>query len=167
MQKQLILEVLLNVTFISITIVFLFFTYGKYIEKKIVEKQATQLSTELNMQFDYLIPTDIKSEIARNLSVPDYSSQDNAVALSNKSLLLKSFYILSAVFLVGLICSYYISKSYNLDFGASLKSATILTVFVAFTEMSFLTFIGQYYMTVDPNYVKLCLLQSLQENLAT
>lgn len=165
MNKQLILDVLLNVTFVSITIGFLFFTYGKYIEEKVVKKQAKQLVHELITEYSYLVPSEIKSQISNNLVSPDFTVQDNTVATSNKTLLLKAFYILSAIFIIGSFASYYISKKFNLDFLGSVKISTILTLFVALTEISFLTFIGQNYTSADPNFVKLSLLESLKENL--
>ena len=166
MNRQLILDVILNITFVSITIGFLFFTYGKHIEQTIVKKEASQLVNDLLMEFTYLIPSDIKSQISSNLVSPDFTVQDNIVAISNKNLLVTAFNILSAFFVISLIVSYYISKKFDLDFIGSVKISIILTIFVALTEISFLTFIGQYYTSVDPNFTKLCLIQSLKQNLA-
>jgi len=167
-KSEMITKVLINVLFISIFIGFFFFTYGAYIEKKVVKKQMGYLSTNFMETIKLLGKNvnEIASDNVNSLIVPDLSDEDEKAAESNKKVMkqvikVNIIFILFISFIV-----YYIYKNSNgtYDLKQIIKENLVILVFIGLVEFVFLTFFGARYISIDPNKAKLAILESLKEN---
>ncbi len=87
-KSELLSKVLINVLFISIFIVVFFFTYGSYIEKKIVIEQMNFLSRDIKNLFGLLGKNINKtiSEKLNNLKMPNLDEEDLKVRKNNNQI---------------------------------------------------------------------------------
>jgi len=167
-KSELISKVLINVLFISVFISFFFFTYGAYIEKKVVNEQMNYLSQNF-METVKLLGKNVNQTVIdniNNLVIPDLSKEDNKAAQNNKKVMNQVIKVNIIFILFILVVVYFIyknsDKSYNLKH--IIKENFIILVFIGFVEYSFLTFFGAEYISIDPNQAKLSILESLKEH---
>jgi hypothetical protein len=159
-------NVLLHIALISTFIGVFFFTYGRYIEQKIVEKQTAYLVHDLAGNLSLLGPTlttPLKNDL-KKVTVETGGPADQAVAAANKKLMEEAAEFLGG-FLVGalllVLAMWQMSgRKFSLK-RLFVENATVLA-FVAFTEFFFLTFVGQNYRSIDPNVVKLEIIKNLE-----
>jgi len=167
-KSEMITKVLINVLFISIFIGFFFFTYGAYIEKKVVKKQMGYLSTNFMETIKLLGKNvnEIASDNVNSITIPDLSHEDEEANENNKKVMkqvikVNIIFILFVSFIV-----YYIYKNSNgtYDLKEIIKENLVILVFIGLIEFVFLTFFISRYISIDPNKAKLVILQSLKEN---
>jgi len=164
MYWKFIANILLHVGFISALIGTFFFTYGAYIEQKVVKRQIADIVTNFTSEIQLIEPNILKqlAPLINNLKVPDSSVQDAQIDASNLFLIKEAAMVLGILLIICLVSAYFISKKYNFEFMDLIKENLIIVFFVFLTEFSFLTFIGQYYRSADPNFVKLQIVNVLQ-----
>jgi len=168
-KSELVTKVLINVLFISIFIGFFFFTYGAYIEKKVVKNQMRYLSTKF-METIKLLGKNVSklaSNNIDNLIIPDLSHEDNMAAKNNNEIMkqvvkVNMIFILFISFIVFII---YKNSNKSYDLQEIIKDNLVIVVFIGFVEFSFVTFFASRYISIDPNKAKLTILQSLKENM--
>jgi len=164
---KLSITVIMNVLLISLFIGAFFFTYGSYIEKKVVKNQMQFLGNDITNLIKLGGPSvnDKCNKYFQNIVYPDLSHEDNASADNNKKVLMKA--IIANLFFIVLvsISIFFIHKKSKKDF--SMKKIFlqnfILLFFVGFTEFSFLTFFGSKYISINPNSVKLDIFKNIEK----
>jgi hypothetical protein len=162
MNPHQITNIILNVKLISTFIGIFFFTYGKRIEENIVKNQSELLATYLAKDLSTFIDKDTAQKLTSNISIPDMSDADKQVEEQNASLQQDAFKTLAMVSVGGILLSLIISKYYKINFSNILRTNIIILFFVALTEYIFLTFVGQNFISLDPNFVRRKILLSLK-----
>ena len=71
-----IAQIILNIAFVSSIIGVLYFTYGKNVEKLIVQDQSEYIAQTMGSDIKMFFPADIRQSIVSNLTVPDMSKAD-------------------------------------------------------------------------------------------
>ena len=158
-------HIVLNITIISKFIGFLFFTYGKRVEKQIVQDQSEYIAKTIANDIKIFIPNELKIKLKEQLKVPDMSKEDAAVEKSNSELQKKAMIVLGVLFLIGIFTTIVICIIGDLNFRVLLESIVIL-FFVALTEILFLNLVARNYKIADPNFVKRQLLESIKEQVS-
>jgi len=158
-------NIILNVTLISTFIGIFFFTYGKKIEENVVKSQSELVASYLAKDISTFIDKDTAQKITSSLPPPDMTKQDQEVEENNKQLQSQAFNTLLIVLIGGLLLTIIIAKYYNLNLTDILQTNLTILAFVAITEYVFLTYIGQNFISLDPNFVRHKILISLKKSL--
>jgi len=167
MQPTQIANIILNITFIATFIGIFFFTYGKTIEENIVKTQSEFVADSIAKDISTFLDKPTTITISKQIQIPDMSKQDINVQTQNSQLQQKAFHILAIVFISGIIITILITKLYKLNFFSLLKTNLIVLLFVGLTEYIFLTYIGQNFISADPNFVRYKILTKLKSKLNT
>jgi len=164
---KLSITVIINVLLISIFIGLFFFTYGAYIEKKVVKNQIEFFGNNISSLIK-LCGSNVNnyfSNFLKKLTIPDLSHEDKIVADSNKKVLMKA--LIANIFFILLVVTsiFFIYRSSKKDFSIKtlLIQNMILLLFIGFTEFSFLTFFGSKYISINPNFIKLKVVENIEE----
>ena len=167
-KAELTISILTNVLFISIFIVLFFFSYGSYIEKKVVINQMDFLSLSVADLIKHSGPEGVKKfkEVLNTTQPPNLDDADKKVSESNKEIFKKAMY--ANLFLVA-ITSIIVFGIYmydrNVNITHILIQNSIILFFVALVEMYFLTFIAGKFISIDPNRVKYKVLENINKKL--
>ena len=70
MDYKLLTQIILNVTLISVFIGVFFFTYGKYVEKKIINEQTAYIAESLAKDIGFYLPKETKEQVKSNIITP-------------------------------------------------------------------------------------------------
>ena len=160
-------NIILHVALISIFIIILFFTYGLYLEEKIVEHQLKYVFNKINRIAKAYDPT---FTLKNNSSLNDIEVKDNPEDIKkidehNNKLKKQSIIALSTILGVALIAVLFIGKKYKIinDAGNELnmksyllelgKMNLISIIFVGLTYVGFITFVGFNYIYIDDNLI--------------
>jgi hypothetical protein len=144
---------------ISVFIGIFFFTYASKIERNIVVKRSTEIVDDITSNMKMIIPEDqkqiIKNTIVPYLTIPDsLNKADKDVENANNALqksAIEYIFIFASVCIVIVFC---LSMMFKFSFFEIVEENIIVLVFVAITEYIFLTFFAQNYITIDSNFVK-------------
>lgn len=161
-----ITNLILTVTFVATFIGIFFFTYAAKVEKEIVIKQVQYITADMTSILRTNLDNDYKNKIKNVLSTakpPNMDKIDEEVNESNKELMKKAFTILGIIFVAGVAATYYLSKQYNLDFGDILMKNLVMLGFIGIVEFVFITFFAKQFISADPNYVRLAIINTLRE----
>ena len=155
-------QVILNITFISTIIAVLFFTYGKDVEKDIVENQSQKIAKDLAEDAKIFFPKAVRESIAASINIPEENIDDDNVNSKNAELVsmsIKIFGILCGfgILITVLFCFF---KKVNIIY-VILESLVILA-FAVSTEILFLNVIARNYKSADSNFVKLQIAKSIK-----
>jgi hypothetical protein len=159
-----IANIILNVTFIATFIGIFFFTYGKRIEENIVKHQSELVATYLAKDLSAFIDKQTAQTLTSNISIPDMSSADKQVDEHNSIIQQDAFKIISVIAIGGVLLTIIVAKYYKLNLAYILRTNLIILLFVALTEYVFLTYIGQNFISLDPNFVRNKILISLKKS---
>ena len=162
MNYKQIVQIILNITLVSTIIGVLFFTYGKTIEKKIVEEQSAYIAKTIATDIKIFLPLELRQNIAAQLQVPDMREADARVEVANAALQDQAVVVLGILFIVGIIVTLIICKIGNVNKTHVAIEAAVILVFVVATEVLFLNIIARNYKSADPNFVKCELLRSVK-----
>jgi hypothetical protein len=147
----------------SCLITIIFFTFGKYIEKKIVENNISYLINNLVGDLPKMLNSELKKSINDALNSPTKTDEDekNRVINSNKSLQIKAFISISIILVICLTISYIIARKINIKFSMVLAQAILLSIGVGLIEILFMYFVSLKYIIVDPSQSKKILLDKI------
>ena len=163
-----IIKTLIQVIIISSFIGIFFFTYAAKIEENIVKKQCSEIIDDLSDDMKTMVPYDILqkvyTQIVPNMRAPDLSREDADVKQKNDLLLKKITKLISIFIGVGLTLVIGLIWIFKIPIKEILISSGISVLFVAIVEYSFLTFFAQNYRTIDSNFVKMKIIQTLIKN---
>ena len=167
-KPELISKVLINVLFISVFIGIFFFTYGSYIENKIVKEQMIFLSKDIKSLFSLFGKNinDLITTKLNQLELPDLSREDKKAKDNNKEVKKKAFTFLALFSLFVLFVVYFIYNKYannTYELNKIISEGIVILFAVAITEFVFLTYFGARFVSINPNIVKLTILEVLRE----
>lgn len=160
-----ITNIILNVIFIATFIAIFFFTYGTFVEKSVIKEQVNYAITDLvgNAQFfltEYQL--EMLKQYIGTIQIPDMSQADKQAKQHNKKLIIEASIIMGILLIVGIIISVILSIVYKFSFGKLLILNLVILIFIALTEFMFLTFLGKRYKSLDPNFIKVTILETIQ-----
>ena len=161
-----VVNIIIATAMISVFLGIFFFTYAAKVEQKIVVARSTQIVDDLIVTAKNSIPPAqkelIKNEIVPYLTVPDSLEKEDAeVATANKALMKNAFKAIAVFVALCSILVAIISIFFKVPVIDLVKDNLIILIFVGLTEFTFLTFFAQNYITIDSNYVKEKILESL------
>ena len=163
--SQVIVDIILNVTLIGTFIAVFFFTYGKKIEENIVKTQASFIAENLANDVKMFFDDNMIAKIRSSLVAPDMTIEDKKAKDFNTNLQNEATQTVLKAFIAGLSLSFAISQYNKLNFPKIVVSNLIILAFVGFTYYLFLTYFGQQFMSVDPNFVRHIFFVTLKEKL--
>jgi len=162
-------KVLINVLLITTFIMIFFFTYGIYIEKKVVVNQMDFLSsniTETLKIFGADVNKNINDKI-NNITIPDFTEINKVINNNNKTIIskiIKIYSIFGSVIIGMLLINYKLNTNSNLiELKEIILESFIILLFLALVEYSFLTFFSLKFISIDPNKTKLSILKNLKK----
>ena len=155
-------NLLLSVSFIAIFIAIFFFTYAAYIEQQIIIEQTKNLVNDFTDNIAILYPDNATiQEFVGSLNIPVSQSADDRAVAKNDSLIRISIKYLSIGASIALALCGLLIITFDLDWTNILIKNLIILCCVAVTEFFFLTFIAAQYISFDPNFVKLVVVNKL------
>jgi hypothetical protein len=155
-----LLNVVVNITMITIFICVFFFTYAKHVEKRIIVTQTADLAKTMTSTLT-MFPK-VRAELrplVNSLNIQE--TKDENVAANNRiivnnTIMIIGFWSIWTLMIVGIIA--YI---YKVDMRRIILVNIIILAVVGLTEFFFLECIASNYISFDPNYVKYTLLDTL------
>jgi hypothetical protein len=101
----------------------------------------------------------------KNVKAPNMEKEDAEVREKNSKLKKQAFTAIGIgnAIAIALVAALYFYKKF--DIKDLLIHNLIILVFVGLTELSFLLFIGKFYIAVDPNYVKYHMIKTINESI--
>jgi hypothetical protein len=159
-------SVVLQVTLIIIFISIFFLSYTTVIEKDIVVAESDGLIDEMFGDLKLVLSpwqVDLLRESVTSLKSPDMTEADALTAASNKILTDNTIFIMLLVGVVGFAITGYISYRYKVDMSELSKEAIFGLIAVCIVEYVFLTFLVKNYRSLDPNTIKLHIVEILQK----
>ena len=156
-------QIILNITLISTMIGVLFFTYGKDVEKKIVQEQSEYIAETIANDIKIFLPLELRKSIVDNMKVPDMSEADADVEEVNNVLLKQANMVLGILFAVGIAITLGISWAGKVNIYHVIIESIVILVVVVMTEILFLNIIARNYKIADPNFVKSELMKSVKD----
>ena len=170
--KMLIPSVLVMLAFYTTFVAIFFFTYGKYVEKQVVQANARLLVSSLvdNVAFfgSEISPEHMEDlhKALSNMQLPDTSASDKQVADDNKKLVKQTFKVILGGAAIALVMAvlfwYFIVKQDWKVFGFNIVTKSLLLLLVvAITELAYFTLITKNYRSIDPNKAKKTIVDSM------
>lgn len=158
-------NMILQVILIAVLNIIVYFTYTTYVEQTIVETESSNVVVDLTKDLKFILSPSQMDQLRRALLPvlvpPNYSKEDEDVKQSNKTLELKTVKIMSVLVLVGLIVVISLSIKFNFNLRQFWTHNVIILISVVLIEFIFLTFFAKYYVTLDSNFVKRKLIESI------
>ena len=158
-----IANIILHIIIIATFIIIFFFTYGAYLEQQVIKQQTAYIVDDLVGDLKVIAP-EITPLLKMHLDKIDKPSMEEAdkKALDHNNILRRnSLLVLAVVVTIGLGAVYYITKSYDISIKELLISNGVSLVAVGLTYYLFSTFFIAHYRSMDPNFVKKTLFESL------
>lgn len=145
----------------SITVACLFFTYGKMIEQKVVDKNITfLLDNFMDEAFQLLRESDKKVilEKLKTMDLSKFKKADETVDANNKKIILKAIKYISIFASVAIILSmgiWYFSKVSYKEYAIDVVGKSFLFLFIIIIfQILFLSLISKNYKSLDPSVIK-------------
>jgi len=163
----------------SVFVGIFFFTYGAFIEHKVLENQIENIVDSLTRDVLPFVPENIQEGLSNQLDSAQKSikskmnspdSPDITVAKNNQKVKKTAFEMLAGIFIVGMGISVATASMYsggsNKALVALLKKNALLLVFVIIVEFLFFTLVPKNYLSIDPNSVKQKIVQTVQTKIS-
>ena len=156
-------NVIMHIMIISVFIGIFFFTYGAYLEKKILQNQLDFLVDDSLDSLKIFLP-----EISESIKKPlrEYQiklnpNADEEVSKANKQIMKKAMYAILIGFVIGVIIIFVLSKKLDMEGNTTkqfvmklVKYNLMALVVIALTEFSFAAGFAQNFMSLDLNRIK-------------
>jgi hypothetical protein len=167
---ELISKVLINVLLISIFISVFFFTYGTYIERKVILNQMDILANNFMNTFELTGSTTnkslynyIKDKLLSKENIDKISSGDAKALSGNKVIIDKvTSYIVIFILVVSSIIFLLAITGKIPDLKNILIESFIILIFIGITEYVFIEFFGAKFISIDTNIVKYKVIKCLE-----
>ena len=160
-----IVHILIQSLIIILFNTWLYFVFTTRLEERIIQNQSEKIIHDLTKDIKLMLPSESREKlreiIDKNLTYPDLSKEDEEVRENNRKLMRKTIQVLSILSVLVLACVviiYYVSP---FDVVKVLKENLVLLTFVALVEVVFLLVIVKNFISVDANFVKFTILNSL------
>lgn len=162
---MLIPNTLLSVVLISAFIGIFFFTYATRVENEIVKVRSEEIINDLTSTFIKITPKEQREEVSRivgpYLVPPNLQKEDEEVEQSNIQLRKKAFTFIITFVIVGFSVFFLLAHIFKFSAKRMIYKNLIVLAFVAMTEFCFLTFFARHYITIDSNFIKYKVLETL------
>lgn len=158
-------SIILHIVFIATFIIIFFFTYGSYLEEKVIKQQMSYITNDFVSSLGIFAPTVgpiLKAKLNAS-SKPVMSEADQQAATNNRSLRNKSLMLLAVVIIIGFGSVYYISRRYGFTMKEILIANTVSLFALGLTYFLFSTYFVAYYRSMDPNFVKKKFLEAIRD----
>ena len=174
-------KVLLNVFLISVFISVLFFTYGVYVEKNTITSQMDILAHEFSDVYklsgednniklkDYIKTKLLSKENIKKIQEEDHHHMKGNEKIINKVKLYIGIFAGVVIFII-LLHAYleHLQLKKNSPLQKSklpgiLGESFFILIFIAITEVIFISFFGSKYMSLDMNGLKLEIIKNFKE----
>lgn len=155
-------QVILNITFISTIIAVLFFTYGKDVEKDIVENQSQNIAKDLAEDAKIFFPKAVRESIAASINIPEENIDDNNVNFKNTELVSMSIKIFGILCSFGILITVLFCYFKKVNIIYVILESLVILAFAVSTEILFLNVIARNYKSADSNFVKLQIAKSIK-----
>ena len=162
-----IAQIVINITLISTVIGVLFFTYGKDVEKLIVQNQSKYIAESLANDAKIFFPEEVRKSIADSITIPDMQKEDDYAKSKNDCLRNKAVIVFAILCLVGLLITIGICWYGKVSKKHIFIEAFVILCFAVATEVLFLNVIARNYKSADPNVVRLKILQGIKKEFST
>jgi hypothetical protein len=155
-----LLNVVVNITMITIFICVFFFTYAKHVEKRIIVTQTADLADTMTTTLT-MFPK-IRQQLRPFVNswnikeTKDKNVEANNRIIVNNTIMIIGFWSLWTLMIVGIVA--YI---YKVNMKKIILVNIVILAVVGLTEFFFLECIASNYISFDPNYVKYTLLDTL------
>jgi len=166
--SELLLMLSNSICFVGIMtclITVIFFTFGKYIEKKIVVNNLDYLINNIIGDLPKILSPELKKSISDSLNstvkINVNEEEKNKVINSNKSLQTKAFISSSILLVICLIVSYMLVRKQDVKFSIILGQALLLSIGVGLIEILFMYLVSSKYIVADPSQSNKILLDKL------
>ena len=163
--SETIVHILIQSLIIILFNTWLYFVFTTRLEERIIQNQSEKIIHDLTKDIKLMLPSESREKlreiIDKNLTYPDLSKEDEEVRENNRKLMRKTIQVLSILSVLVLACVviiYYVSP---FDVVKVLKENLVLLTFVALVEVVFLLVIVKNFISVDANFVKFTILNSL------
>ncbi|ARF09485.1 hypothetical protein Indivirus_1_108 [Indivirus ILV1] len=160
-----IANIILHIIILATFIIIFFFTYGSYLEGKIVKQQMEYITDDLVGDIKVVAPelaVGLKKSL-ETLPKLNLDEADKVVEENNSKLRTKSLLIIGAVILVGIGIVYGMSRYFNFPLKDIIIVNIVSLIVVGLTYFIFSTFFIAYYRSADPSFVKKKILESLKK----
>ena len=161
----------------SVFVGIFFFTYGAFIEHKVLENQIENIVDSITRDVLPFVPDDIKTGLYDKLDSAQksikttMSGSDSKAEKNNQKVKKTAFEMLAGIFIVGMGISVATASMYsggsNKALVALLKKNALLLVFVIIVEFLFFTLVTKNYLSIDPNSVKQKIVQTLKTKICS
>lgn len=158
------LDVLLSIGFITLFLTFFFFTYVKYVEKKIVIKNVNYLVDTIGDSVVPILSSDIKNLIYSELSsykLADMKDINKQVEDSNNLLFYKTVKLQIIIIVIISILIFILCLLYDLNFTEIFITNIFLLFIVIITEYLFLNHVIFNWISANPNIVNQQIIKSI------
>ena len=157
-------RVVLSVIMASAAILGVFVFIGTPIEKRVVQRQTANVIKSILEDTTLLGDAQAPLEMyIKSLQAPDMSKEDAASAASNSALIQKAVTVVGTALVLGFLFTRFLSARGGFPFAPVLKQALVSCLLAGLTEVTFLLCIAQHFVSADPNYVRLMILESLAD----
>lgn len=160
-----IANIILHILIMAVFITLFFFTYGAYLEKKIVKQQMNYIVDDLVGDIKVISPetaTTLKNQLL-NIKSPNLEQADKQAEENNSKLKMKTLKIVIGVSIVTLFVIYYMVKYFDLDVKNLIVANIISLIAVGLTYFMFSTYIIANYKSADPNFIKKSIIESVTD----
>jgi hypothetical protein len=158
-----IASIMMNVLFVGAFLGIFFFTHVASVEHDIVIDQVDYIVADLTSDLK-LLPQSTRDSLKQQLNSmqkPDLADADAKVTESNSKVMKKAVTVIVITLIIGLLIIFGMSRAYDFNIVDVLKQNAIILAFIALTEFTFLTFFASKFISADPNFVKLTILNKL------
>lgn len=156
-------NVIMHIMIISVFIGIFFFTYGAYLEKKILQNQLDFLVDDSLDSLKIFMPeiSDSLKKPLREYQIKLNPNADEQVDKANKQTMKKAMYAILVGFVIGIIIIYVLSKKLDMEGNTTkqfvmklVKYNLMALIVVGLTEFSFAAGFAQNFMSLDLNRIK-------------
>lgn len=165
LSSQDVASIILHIIIIATFIIIFFFTYGSYLESKVVKQQMEFIIDDLVGDIKIVAPelaVGLKKSL-ETMQKPDLSEADKAAEENNKKLRNKAILMIGIAIIIGTGIVFGLSRYYGFSMKDIIIANIVSLIVVGLTYFIFSTFFIAYYKSADPNFVKKKILESLRK----
>lgn len=153
-----LVNIVLNVTFITTFLAIVSITYGKTIQEHI----ATQNNDILKEYITKNITTLFDKQAAENIASQLTTQTETVIQEPDNREQLK---LIGAIFIIGILIAIALGKYYRFGITHLIQSNLTTLAIVAIAQYVFFNYIAKEFVSVDPNFVKHRIVRSLKSSI--
>ena len=168
-------EIILSIVLFVIFIVIFYFTYGLYMERKVLDKELTHIIDSLKSTTIFMDPNtkNYLKFLLQNVKIQDNSDEDAAIESHNNKIMEKLYIAIPILFVFGIGMSYFLSTKWaaklfgghcgTFNYRNVLLKNIIVIIMIALIEFIFITYYASEYISIDTQQVISLFLNKLIE----